>query len=106
MESLEPTKESWRTSFTKAMTFMAGSFFFCSTLITPMGFTVSWPFFLATYGVTLVVGLLGLTGFLLARIHGERISPGYARCCFLFVISVSLLTLAPVYQLRWHLVFP
>jgi hypothetical protein len=85
---------------------MAGCFFFCSTLITPMEVTVGWSFFLATYGVTLVVGLLGLAGFFLARNHGESVSPVYARCCSLFIISVCFITLAPVYRLRWHLVFP
>jgi hypothetical protein len=88
---------NWRTSFTKAMTFMAGSFFFCSSLLTPTGgVPVGWPFFLATYGVTLVIGLLGLAGFLLARIHGERISAAYARCCSLFVFSVFLGAILPI----------
>lgn len=106
MESDKQPKRTWVNRFAKPVTFVGGGFFHFSTLLTPTGVTVPWSLFLATYGVTLLLGLLGLACFLVCRKRGERLSPVYAVCSSLFVISFVVATLAPIYRLRWDLVSP
>lgn len=106
MDRLEPARRTWRTSLTKALTFAGGVFFLLSTAVTPAEVTIEWSFFFFTYGPLLLLGLLGLGGFLVCRNQGERLSPVYAVCPSLFVITFSVVLLAPIYRLRWPSVFP
>ncbi len=77
------------------------TWFLFSVLLTPGEVTVDWASYLATYGAMLAFALVGLAGFLLCRAKKEESRVSHGIICALLIVGFFVVTLGPVYRLRW-----
>lgn len=74
-------------------------------LFLPTSPTVPWPLFLSVYGTMFIAALTSFVCFLVSRRRGHSIRISYGIVSVLFIIAFFIVIFAPIYRLRWHLIF-
>lgn len=99
-----PSKESRCVQVAKSECGFAGLLFGFG-LFLPTSPTVPWPLFLSIYGTMFIAALVSFVCFLVSRRRGHSVRISYGIVSVLFIIAFFIVTLAPIYRLRWHLIF-
>jgi len=70
----------------------------------PMEVTISWPWFLGTFGVMFLAAVGGFFVWLVCRLKNDRVEPVHAVICILLIVAFFVVT--PMFRLRWFEIFP
>jgi len=92
---------SWGVRVSRILTRIGIAFFFVSSLLNPLEVTISWSWFLSTYGVMFLASVAGLLIWLFSRFIGDRVEPFHAVIYILLIIAFFVVLYAPIYRLRW-----
>ena len=92
---------AWRVRIYRVLTRVAITFFFLSAVINPMGITIPWSWWYATYGVMLWAAIAGLVVWLAARELKKPLDLGQMTICVVLIAAYYIVSRAPIYRLRW-----